>query len=403
VEATRFPGPRRSRDAGNSGVSVLAVLVIAQVAALLVLIGRLRGGRNRAPPVEPVPAGLTDTTVSVLLPTLNEGHRIAPCLEGLHGQGPPLAEVIVIDSGSIDDTRPQVHAMRVRDNRFRVVDDRPLPSGWIGKVWALERGRAVANGEWVLGVDADTEPLPGHVAGVVSAARRHHLDVVSFTPRFAGMTPAEQWVQPAILTTLVYRTGAAGGQGTAPDRVLANGQCFLARRAVLDAAGGYAPARASFSDDVTLARHVAAQGYRVGFLDGSRLYRVRSYESLRQMWREWGRSVDLRDSTTRGRLALDIAFLTLIQAIPLPILGVLALAYSDSMPTVVAVAATVNGCLLLIRVLMLAALRHSYDRPGLTFWLSPLADPLAVLRVVISAVRRPTRWRGREYPVPASE
>jgi dolichol-phosphate mannosyltransferase len=349
-----------------------------------------------------VPAGLTDTTVSVLVPTLNEGHRIAPCLEGLHRQGPPLAEVIVIDSGSIDDTRPQVEAMRVRDDRFRVVDDRPLPSGWIGKVWALERGRTVANGEWVLGVDADTEPLPGLVAGVVASARAHRLDVVSFTPRFAGMTPAEQWVQPAILTTLVFRTGAAGGQGTAPDRVLANGQCFLARRAVLDAAGGYAPARASFSDDVTLARHVAAQGYRVGFLDGSRLYRVRSYESLRQMWREWGRSIDLRDSTTRGRLALDIAFLTLVQAIPLPILGVLALGYSDSLPNVVAVAATVNGCLLLIRVLMLAALRHSYDRPGLTFWLSPLADPLAVLRVAISAVRRPTRWRGREYPAPAS-
>lgn len=384
-------------------MSALVVLVIAQVAALLVLIGRLRGGRNRAPPVEPLPAGLADTSVSVLLPTLNEGHRIAPCLEGLHVQGPPLSEVIVIDSGSTDDTVRRVEDVRARDGRFRVVDDRPLPRGWIGKVWALERGRALANGEWVLGVDADIQPLPGLVAGVVDAARRYQLDVVSFSPQFAGMTPAEQWVQPAILTTLVYRTGAAGGQGTAPDRVLANGQCFLARRAALDAAGGYAPARSSFSDDVTLARHYATQGYRVGFLDGSRLYRVRSYESLRQMWREWGRSIDLRDSTTRWGLVLDIAFLTLVQAIPLPIVVALALGRSGAMPNVITVMGVVNACLLLIRVLVLAALRHSYDRPGLTFWLSPLADPLAVLRVAISALRRPTRWRGREYSVPASE
>ncbi len=384
-------------------MSTLVVLVIAQAAALLVLIGRLRGGRNRAPPVEPLPTGLVDTSVSVLLPTLNEGHRIARCLEGLHRQGAPLSEVIVIDSGSTDDTVRQVEAVRARDGRFRVIDDRPLPSGWIGKVWALERGRALAKGEWVLGVDADTQPVPGLVAGVVAAARRYQLDVASFSPPFAGMTPAEQWVQPAILTTLIYRTGAAGGQGTAPDRVLANGQCFLARRTVLDAGGGYAPARRSFSDDVTLARHYAAQGYRVGFLDGSRLYRVRSYESLRQMWREWGRSIDLRDSTTRWGLVLDIAFLTLVQAIPLPIVVALALGRSGAMPNVITVMGVVNGCLLLIRVLILAALRHSYDRPGLPFWLSPLADPLAVLRVAISAVRRPTRWRGREYSVPGSE
>src|SRR5215211_3370384 len=132
---------------------------------------RLQGGRNRAEPVPPVREGLTDTTVSVLLPTLNEGRRIGPCLAGLHEQGAPLTEVIVIDSGSTDDTRAQVEAMRAIDDRFRIIDDRPLPDGWVGKVWALERGRAVATGEWLLGIDADTEPKPGLVAGVVSAAR----------------------------------------------------------------------------------------------------------------------------------------------------------------------------------------------------------------------------------------
>ena len=40
------------------------------------------------------------------------------------------------------------------------------------------------------------------------------------------------------------------------------------RRVLLVRHGGYAPARASFSDDVTLARHLASRGARVGFLDG---------------------------------------------------------------------------------------------------------------------------------------
>ena len=375
----------------------LEVLLAAQAVALALLLLRLRGGRKRLPPVTPVRDSVVDTTVSVLLPTLNEGPRIGPCLDGLHAQGPPLTEVIVIDSGSTDDTRARVEAMRAIDGRFRVIDDRPLREGWIGKVWALECGRAVATGEWLLGIDADTEPKPGLVAGVVTAARARDLDMVSFSPRFGGMTAAEQWVQPAMLTTLVYRTGAAGAGRVRPDRLLANGQCFLARASVLAEGGGYAPARSSFSDDVTLARDYAVRGWRVGFLDGSRLYVVRSYESLGQMWREWGRSIDLRDSTTPTRQAVDAILLVLAQALPLPLLVALATGVVRGAPNVTDALIAVNAALVLIRVLMLGALAGSYERRGVTFWLSPLADLAAVFRVLVSTVRRPRAWRGRSY------
>jgi dolichol-phosphate mannosyltransferase len=375
----------------------LDILVALQAVALVVLVARLRGGRHRAPPALPIRDGLTDTSVTVLVPTLNEGRRIGPCLAGLRQQGPPLTEVVVIDSGSTDDTRAQVEASAAVDRRFRVIDDRPLPDGWIGKVWALERGRAVASGEWLLGIDADTEPNPGLVAGVVSAARTYGFDIVSFSPRFAGMTPAEQWVQPAILATLIYRTGAAGGTGARPDRLLANGQCFLARASVLAAGDGYAPARASFSDDVTLVRHYARQGRRVGFLDGSRLYRVRAYESLGQMWREWGRSIDLRDATTPGRLLADALLLVLTLALPLPLLIAIAARAIVGPPNVIDALVGVNAVLLLIRALLLGALARSYDAPGFTFWLSPIADPVAVARVLTSTLRRPRYWRGRRY------
>ena len=375
----------------------LGALVVAQAVALGLLLLRLQSGRKRFPPVAPVRDGLADTTVSVLLPTLNEGRRIGSCLAGLHAQGPPLTEVIVIDSGSTDDTRAQVDAMRAIDERFRLIDDRPLPDGWIGKVWALERGRAEAAGEWLLGIDADTEPRPGLVAGVVAAARARDYDMVSFSPRFAGMTAAEQWVQPAILTTLVYRTGAAGVGRIRPDRLLANGQCFLARASVLAEGGGYAPARASFSDDVTLVRDYAGRGWRVGFLDGSRLYVVRAYESLGQMWREWGRSIDLQDSTTRVRQLVDSLLLVFAQALPLPLLIALAAGLIRSTPNVIDALVAVNAAFVLVRVLMLGALAGSYERPGVTFWLSPLADVPAVFRVVLSTLRRPHAWRGRRY------
>jgi dolichol-phosphate mannosyltransferase len=161
--------------------------------------------------------------------------------------------------------------------------------------------------------------------------------------------------------------------------------------------GGYAPARRSFSDDVTLARHYAASGARVGFLDGSRLYVVRAYESLGQMWREWGRSIDLRDSTSRVRQAVDLVLLVFAQALPIPILAAVAAGLRNGSPTAMDVLIGINAAFVLMRVGLLAALAGSYDRPGLAFWLSPFADPVAVFRVLLSTVRRPRAWRGRQY------
>lgn len=380
---------------------VFLALAVLQGGALLLLMARLAPGRTRRPPVPPLPEGVHDATVTVLVPSYNEARRIAPCLAGLEAQGAPLREVIVIDSRSTDDTPALVAAAAARDARFRLVNDPPLPPGWVGKVWALQHGLGFATSEWVLGIDADTEPKPGMVAAVVEAARRHHYDVVSFAPRFDGMTAAEQWLQPSMLLTLVYRFGAAGARDPAPERVMANGQCFLARREVLLAHGGYEAARRSWADDVTLARHLAARGARAGFLDGSRLYDVRAYDSLGHMWREWGRSFDLSDATTRGKQWFDVGFILLAQGLPLPVLAAFGL---SGVPAAGAGRALflVNAAFVGIRALMTFALRGSYARPTAGFWLSFTSDPAAALRLVLSSLKRPRAWRGRAFTAEGS-
>jgi dolichol-phosphate mannosyltransferase len=378
-------------------------LVAMQGVLFAALIWRLLPGRTRRPPVPPATAPRTDTSVTVIVATLNEAARIGPCLEGLMRQPAPLTEILVVDSRSTDGTRELVEAAAGRDPRIRLVTDEPLPAGWVGKVWALETGLRLATGEWVLGIDADTEPQPGMLPAIVSAAEELRYDVASFGPQFAGQTETERFVQPAMLLTLVYRCGAAGAEDPAPDRVMANGQCFLARRAVLEANGGYAPARASWCDDVTLARHIAAAGGRVGFLDGSRVIQVRAYTSLAEMWREWGRSFDLKDATPVWRRWFDVALVWGTQALPLPILLVLALV--GGAPTLLdparwgagEVLATVSASALAVRLLMLVALRGSYAERGWPFWLSFLADIPAAVRLTLSTARQPRAWRGRAY------
>jgi dolichol-phosphate mannosyltransferase len=60
-----------------------------------------------------------------------------------------------------------------------------------------------------------------------------------------------------------------------------------------------------------------------------------------------------------------------------------------------------NVFLLLIRVALCAAIAPAYDyslaQAKWMFWLSPLADPLGFIRILISAINKPTQWRGRSY------
>ncbi|HEY9646886.1 MAG TPA: glycosyltransferase family 2 protein [Chroococcidiopsis sp.] len=390
----------------ESWVSALAlVMVLVQLPAIAILLARLLQGPSRRPPLRPLaPTPDQLGQVSVVVPTLNEAERIAPCLSGLSQQSYELREVLVVDSHSVDGTVALVKAAQERDPRFRVIFDDPLPVGWVGRPWALHTGflHSSPSSEWILGIDADTQPQPGLIASLIATAEAGEYDLVSLAPRFILKLPGEIWLQPALLMTLLYRFGPAGAPADGAERVMANGQCFLCRRSLLVELDGYTSASRSFCDDVTLARYAASQGAKVGFLDGSELLKVRMYEGAAETWREWGRSLDLKDACSPSQTWGDVAFLTAVQGLPLPLTVALAIAIGMGATTLpVEIALGLNVTLVLIRFALLGAIASSYDlsqaRGAWLFWLSPLADPLAALRIFLSSARTPTQWRGRTY------
>jgi dolichol-phosphate mannosyltransferase len=401
------------------GAIALGLLII-QTPAALILLSRLSKGPSRHPPIEPQqPTPAMSAAVSVVVPTLNEVERINPCLAGLSEQGGEVREIIIVDSNSQDGTQDLVKAARENDSRIRLITDDPLPANWVGRPWALHNGFLASSeqSKWVLGIDADTQPAAGLVAGLLRVAEAEGYDLVSLSPRFILKYPGEWWLQPALLLTLVYRFGPTGDTTQTSERVMANGQCFLCRRSVLEQLGGYSSASSSFCDDVTLARNAAAAGYKVGFLDGAKVIKVRMYEGAIETWKEWGRSLDLKDASNPGQLWGDLWLLLSVQGLPLPASLLLSswLLMGNWVAPVV-IAAGLNLFLLTIRVALLLAIAQSYDfsKPAsqepkvksqkisfylclLAFCLSPLADPLAFLRICLSTFSTPTQWRGRSY------
>jgi dolichol-phosphate mannosyltransferase len=386
--------------------SAIALTLFAlQAPAVLVLMSRLLQGPMRRPPIapratEPGQGG----AVSIVVPTLNEAQRLSPCLAGLAQQSDEVREILIVDSRSEDGTPELVKQAQQQDSRFRLLTDDPLPPGWVGRPWALHYGylHSSPDSEWVLGIDADTQPQPGLVAALVAEAEAANYDLVSLSPQFILKTPGELWLQPALLMTLIYRFGPTGGFASGAERIMANGQCFLCRRSLLQALDGYTSARHSFCDDVTLARYAAQQGAKVGFWDGALVLKVRMYEGLKETWQEWGRSLDLKDASPPGQVWGDIWFLTSIQALPWLVSPFLLLSLISGTTTLpVQLALGLNISLIAVRIALQWAILPSYDlsqaKGKWAFWLSPLADVLAVVRISLSSFRTPTQWRGRDY------
>ncbi|WNZ25152.1 glycosyltransferase [Leptolyngbya sp. NK1-12] len=385
--------------------SIALLLIVCQLPAVAILLARLLQAPRRYPPLKPQsPTPDLLGKVSIVVPTLNEAARISPCLEGLGRQSYEVREVIVVDSHSTDGTPDLVKRTQAVDPRFRLIQDDPLPAGWVGRPWALHSGflHSSEHSDWILGIDADTQPQPGLVASLITTAEQQGYDLISLSPQFILKDLGEFWLQPALLITLVYRFGATGSAPEAADRVMANGQCFLCRRSLLTDLGGYSSARNSFCDDVTLARNAARLGAKVGFLDGAKLLKVRMYEGALETWREWGRSLDLKDASSVAQKWGDLGFLLAVQGLPLIITLTSAIGFGlgyTSLPLLALLG--MNATLLLIRFALLWGIAPSYDfsqaNAGWSFWLSPLADPLAVYRILLSSLRTPTQWRGRQY------
>lgn len=377
-------------------------LMVIQIPAIAILLFRLLKGPFRHAPIQPQSAALEMLgTVSVVVPTLNERDRLWPCLEGLTRQSYEVREVLVVDSHSTDGTGDLVLQTAAKDPRFRLLHDDPLPGDWVGRPWALHTGflHSSPKSEWILGIDADTQPHPGLVAGLIKIAQEEGYDLVSLSPRFILEYPGGCWLQPALLMTLVYRFGPTGTFESA-DRVMANGQCFLTRRRVLEELEGYTTAKSSFCDDVTLARIAAQRGFKVAFWDGAPVLKVRMYEGAWQTWQEWGRSLDLKDATSPWQLWTDLWFLFSVQGLPLAviILGIIG-AFPEGI--IAQILVNLNLALLAIRFALGFAIFPSYDlsqaRFSLLFWFSPLADPLAFIRILQSSFQTSIQWRGRTY------
>lgn len=147
---------------GITGIFLLGIGLVsarALVVGLLALAEKLRPGPAPHPEYQPL--------VSVIIPAYNEEQVIAQTVRAALASDYPRFEVIVVDDGSTDRTGQQLRQDFSDDPRVKIHHQANQ-----GKPAALNRGLAMAGGEMIVTIDADTEIAPDAVAKLV----RHFAD-----------------------------------------------------------------------------------------------------------------------------------------------------------------------------------------------------------------------------------
>jgi dolichol-phosphate mannosyltransferase len=242
-------------------------------------------------------------------------------------------------------------------------------------------------------LDADVRPAPDLCRALAAHAETHRLEAFSVATRQRLAGPIDAVVHPSMLATLVYRFGIPGTATASLGRVQANGQCFFATREVLVRTAAIAAARSSRSEDVTMARAIAAKNIPVGFYEADGLVTVEMYDDWRAMIANWPRSLPMRDRYRGASAWLGLLEVLLVSALPPWIALALALRAKPGPAT--RVLRDVQTALIAMRLATLAGMRRAYVAPGPAYWLSPLADLPVIALLVASTLRRRHAWRGR--------
>lgn len=130
-------------------------------------MGQNNNDRSKHQPVE----------LSVVMPAYNEGDKIyknAHKVSDVISQFAKSYEIVVVDDGSMDNTKDEVTRAAKEDHRIRLITYEK--NGGKGK--AVRMGIKDARGVYIAMLDADLDLPPEQLAGYLDALRKNEADVV---------------------------------------------------------------------------------------------------------------------------------------------------------------------------------------------------------------------------------
>jgi len=262
--------------------------------------------------------------VVAVVPARNEADVLERTLRSLLEQDyPGDLQIVLVDDRS-DDGTGDVARRLARDHasgaRLVVLESPDMPSGWVGKMWAVHTGIRCAEARWpnapyLFLTDADVAHSAGNLRAMVYKAEAGGLGLVSLMVMLHCQSHWEKLLIPAFVYffQMLYpfprindpRSRAAGAAGGS----------MLMRAESLKRAGGIASIRGEIIDDCALGAALKSVGrIWVGLSDSE--CSTRPYAGLADIWAMVARSAYTQLRHSVWLLALTVIGMALVFLAP---------------------------------------------------------------------------------------
>ena len=291
---------------------------------LLVARGRFWIVRRLGAKVAP----LSETgLIAVIMPARNEGDVIGKSVSSLLQQSyAGSIHIFLVDDNSADGTVAVARESAARSahpDALTVINGRPLPPDWSGKLWAMQQGIEHAlplQPTFLLLTDADIEHSPQNVATLVAVAEHEGYDLTSFMVKLHCRSAAEKLLIPAFVFFFFLLYPPEWTCGPMRKSAGAAGGCMLIRPVALVRAGGITAIRNEIIDDCALAASVKRNGGRVWLGLTPETCSLRAYGSFAEIERTISRTAFNQLRHSRWLLIGALAGLTLAYLLPMALL-----------------------------------------------------------------------------------
>jgi hopene-associated glycosyltransferase HpnB len=301
-----------------------AAFIVASIAlgAWIYLLG-FRGmfwlARERDDRGNPIPDPPVWPSVVAIVPARDEAELIEQSAGSLLAQDYPGGfRIFLIDDQSTDNTAGLAGALN-RDGRLIVLQGTGRPSGWTGKLWALNQGIVhAAEGQppdyfWF--TDADITHTKDNLRHLVARAEHDNLVMVTLMAKLRCESLAERFLIPAFVFFFQMLFPFSWVNRQSSPTAAAAGGCILASRRALERAGGIDSVRQEIIDDCALARRMKAEGPIWLGLTG-RAVSLRRYEHLHDIRQMVSRSAYAQLRYSPALLAATIAGMVVLYVAP---------------------------------------------------------------------------------------
>ncbi|PSL43268.1 cellulose synthase/poly-beta-1,6-N-acetylglucosamine synthase-like glycosyltransferase [Salsuginibacillus halophilus] len=329
--------------------------------------------------------------ISILVPLRNERDNVDGLIQALQASTYEHTEWIFLDDGSTDKTLETLQASTAHVHNVKIIQGRPLPDGWVGKVHACHQLSEHARGDYLCFFDADVRPAPKAVEAALFTSRRYEAGLVSGFPHFTYQGWLSSLLVPMQHVLILLHLPLAIANFTKlPAASAAHGAFMFFERKAYDKAGGHAAIKDSLVEDVHFMRLMKKSGARGILTRVSRFVTCRMYTDSRSTWEGFSKNA----FPGIGRSYTALGFISVVY------FGLFIL------PAFFAVYGMLNGTLLYTAPLFLTWLiRAVIDWTNYERWWLFVTHPFAAAAFLavlwrsawLHLKKRGFQWKGRRY------